>query len=174
MRTTVAMSLMLPPGTRRQRVPSGGLCTPCMGANSWGSSPLQEVSVHELLAKDKVAAARPRLKEVRSKPASPRTGTPYKAQPEDEQAQHERSPTDLGQGKWRGCAGEVCASYLGRPARHRLSQALAHGSARRAETSAGLRAGVSRGHSSEEARESGRSEGPNGRTAWERKSQRER
>ncbi len=149
-------------------------CTPSMGANSWGSSPLQEVSVHELLAKDKVAAARPRLKEVWSKPASPRTGTPYKAQPEDEQAQHERSPTDLGQGKWRGCAGEVCAPYLGRPARHRLSQALAHGSARRAETPAGLRAGVSRGRGSVESRESGRSEGPNGRTVWERWPQRER
>ena len=44
------------------RVPWKPLCTPSMGANSWGSSPLQEVSVHERLATDKVAAARPRLK----------------------------------------------------------------------------------------------------------------
>jgi hypothetical protein len=47
--------------------------------------------MEELLAKDKVGTARSRLKEVRSKPASPRTETPYKAQPEDEQAQHARS-----------------------------------------------------------------------------------
>ena len=65
------------------------LVTPSMGTNSWGSSPLQEVRIEELLAKDKVGAARPRLKEVRSKPANPRTETPYKAQPQDEQAQHE-------------------------------------------------------------------------------------
>jgi len=91
-----------------------------MGANLWGSSPLQEVRVYELLAKDKVGTARFWLKEVWSKSANSRTETPYKAQPEDEQAQHERSPTDLGQGKWRGHAEEVCASYLGRPARHRL------------------------------------------------------
>jgi len=39
-----------------------------MGTNSWGSSPLQEVRIEELLAKDNVGAARLRLKEVRSKP----------------------------------------------------------------------------------------------------------
>ena len=86
-----------------------------MGANLWGSSPLQEVRIRKLLAKDKAGTARVRLKEVWSKSASPRTETSYKAQPEDEQAQHERSPTDLGQGKWRGGAEEVGAPYLGRP-----------------------------------------------------------
>jgi len=43
------------------------------------------------------------------------------AQPEDGQAQHGRRPTDPGKGKGRGYAGEVCASYPGRPARHRQS-----------------------------------------------------
>lgn len=84
-----------------------------MGANLKGQSPLQEVRIDELLAKDKVGIVRFRLKEVWNKSASPRTETPYKAQPEDKQAQHERSPTDLGQGKWRGCAEEVCALIWG-------------------------------------------------------------
>ena len=56
-----------------------------MGANLKGLSPLQEIRIDELLAKDKVGIVRFRLKEVWSKTASPRTEMPYKAQPEDKQ-----------------------------------------------------------------------------------------
>ena len=67
-----------------------------MGANLQGSSPLQEVRIDKLLAKDKVASARMWLEEVWSKTARRGTRTAYKAQPLDEQAQHGRSPLTRG------------------------------------------------------------------------------
>ena len=72
------------PRLRGRRYRCRALCTPSMGVSSWGANPLQEISIDELLAKDKVGTVKFRLKEVWSKSASPRTETPYKAQPEDE------------------------------------------------------------------------------------------
>ncbi len=66
-------------------------CTPGMGASLWDGSPLREVRLSEPLAKDKGAPARVCPEEVWSKPASPRTGTPYKAQPWGESAQHDEA-----------------------------------------------------------------------------------
>ena len=131
-RTCIRRTLYIP--VRRPTLPlsvrrgatirSKGLCTPSMSVNLWGESPLWEVSIwnHEPKAR---AGGRPTVRrKLEARPARPRTGTAYKAQPEDEQAQHERSPTDLGQGKCRVCAGTAHAPYLGRPVRHRLGAML--------------------------------------------------
>jgi len=157
-----------------------------MGTNSWGSSlrlvrlrrksPLQEVRICELLAKDKAETARGPLKEVWSKPANSRTDrrrqrprvvaagsaatgkrhtrlsprTSRHNTSEVFQFNYEgsaRGGSAFG-GKWRGCAGEVCAPYLGRPAPQRPKRTTLPGD-RWAEG-----AGVSGGHSSVESRES--------------------
>ncbi len=55
------------------------LCTPGTCASLWGGSPVREVRLSEPLAKDKGASVRVGPEEVWSKPASPRTGMPYKA-----------------------------------------------------------------------------------------------
>ena len=129
-----------------------------MGANLQGSSPLQEVRIDKLLAKDKVVSARMRLKEVWSKTARRGTRTAYKAQPLDEQAQHGRSPLTRGR---------VNAAFVRWKFAHLIRGDL-RGNVPPGATPPGNRrferAGVSSGHSSVEVRESGWSEGPNRRT----------
>ena len=55
------------------------MCTPGMGVDSWGESPLQEDQAHgnglQLLAKGKGVSARRGPKEAGGKAASRRTGT---------------------------------------------------------------------------------------------------
>ena len=57
------------------------MCTPGMGVDSRGASPLQEDQAHDngpqLLAKGKGVSARRGLEEAGGKAANRRTGTPY-------------------------------------------------------------------------------------------------
>jgi hypothetical protein len=158
-------------GATRECVRCTPWCTPGMGASLWGASPLREVRILEPVAKDKGAPVRVGPEEVWSKPASPRTGTPYEAQPWGESAPHDEALLTGGRvngGVVRGKRAHLIRgdlSGVGCPAAR---------AARRAATFVGLRAGVSRGRSSWEGRESGWSEGPNGRTGRAPWQQRER
>jgi hypothetical protein len=72
-------------------VPGMLWCTPSMGVNLWGESPLWEVSIgnHEPKA---TAEGQPSVgRKLEARPARPRTETAYKAQLWGESAQHDEA-----------------------------------------------------------------------------------